>query len=92
MRSMRALALGAVATGILAYSVATVLAITVASTGSAIDVEIGPLAVLVVEQLGATGGSATTLGPGLLLVALAGGVVNAVAALVLARRERRRSR
>jgi hypothetical protein len=92
MRSVRALALGAVATGVVAYSVVTVLAISVASSGSAIDLGIGPVVVLEVEQLRAEGGAVTTLGPGLLLVALAGGVANAAAALAIGWRTGRRPR
>ncbi len=85
MRILRALVLGLVATGILAYTIATAAAIIVASSGATIDVRFGPLVVLAVEELD-DGGAVTTMGPGLLLVALVGGAVNAGGALVIARR------
>ncbi|MDH4176647.1 MAG: hypothetical protein OEW31_09675 [Thermoleophilia bacterium] len=89
---LRALALGAVACGVLAYTAATVTAIVAASSGAVLELRIGPVVVLVVEQLDDRGGAVTTLGPGLILVALAGGVVNAAAALAIGWRERRRIR
>lgn len=79
------------ATGIVAYTVATVLAISYASSGAALDLAIGPVVVLAVEQLGVDGGAVTTLGPGLLVVAIAGGIVNAVGALTIAWWGRRRA-
>lgn len=86
MRLLRAFLLGAAAAGALAYAAATTLALAVAASGGAVSISAGPIAVVAVEQT--TDGNATTLGPGLVLVALAGGVVNAVAAAVLVRRSR----
>ncbi len=90
MRTVRAAILGTVAAGVLAYTVATAAVIVVASSGSVLDLGLGPVAVLSVDQLPDDGGTVTTLGPGLIVVALVGGLANAVAAFVIARRERRR--
>lgn len=84
---VRAFALGAVAAGLLGYAVAAAVAVIAQSGGRTVDVHVGPLVVVAIERAGAT--TATTFGSGLLAVALLGGVVNALAAAVLARRLRR---
>jgi hypothetical protein len=85
--ALRALALGAVASGVLAYTAARAIAIAAASGGSTIGIAIGPIVVLEVDQV--DGNAITTLGPGLVVVALCGGVLNAVAAIVISRRGHR---
>jgi len=83
---LRALALGAVAAGSLAYAGAAALAVITQAGGRALDVRVGPLVLVVVERSG--GGTATTFGSGLLALAVLGGVVNALLAVALARRRR----
>jgi hypothetical protein len=87
---LRALALGAVASGVVAYTLATAVAVAVASGGSTIEIAVGPVVVLAVER--ADGDAVTTLGPGLAVIALAGGILNAAAAVVVSRWGRRRAR
>lgn len=86
-RVVRAFALGAAAAGLLAYALAAAIAVIAQSGGRTVDVHVGPLVLVAIERTGAT--TATSIGSGLLLVALLGGVVNALAAAVLARRLRR---
>ena len=83
---VRALALGVVAAGVIAYALAAASAVLAQAGGRTLDVHLGPLTLVAVERVGAT--TATTFGSGLLAVALLGGVVNAVLAVVLARRLR----
>jgi hypothetical protein len=81
------LLLGAAAVGALAYAAATTVALAVAASGGELAFGVGPFDVVNVQRL-AEGGSATTLGPGIIVVAAVGGLANAVAAAVLARRSR----
>lgn len=83
---LRALALGAVAAGLVAYAAAAAVAVIAQAGGRALDVHVGPLALVVVERSGDA--TATTFGSGLLAVAVLGGVVNALLAAALARRRR----
>jgi len=88
MRSVvvKALALGTVAAGLIAYALAAAGAVLAQAGGRTLDVHLGPLVLVAVERVGAT--TATTFGSGLLAVALLGGVVNALLAVALARRLR----
>lgn len=88
MRSVvvRAVALGMLAAGLVAYACAAAAAVVVQAGGRTLDVHLGPLALVAVERTGA--GTATTFGSGLLAVALLGGIVNALLAVVLTRRRR----
>lgn len=87
MRPLKAFGLGLVAFGVLAYAGAAIVAfLGVAGSVGALRVAAGPL--LLVEVVRADGASETTFGPGLLALALAGGLANAVAAAVLDRRRR----
>ena len=86
MRSLRALALGAAATGVLAYAAAAVAAAIVQSGGGGLRVHLGPLVLVAVAQ--AEGTATTTFGPGLFVVGVLGGLANAAAAALLARRAR----
>jgi hypothetical protein len=84
MWSLKAFLLGALAAGLVAYALAAAAAITVQAAGHTLEIAVGPIVlVAVVEQGGAV---VTTFGTGLALVALAGGIVNLLAANVLRRR------
>lgn len=83
---LRAFAIGTVAVGLAAYVLAAGAAVASASAGLAFRAAVGPVLLVAVEHEGAT--SVSTLGAGLTLVALAGGLVNAVAALLLGRATR----
>lgn len=88
MRALKAFALGLVAFGALAYAAAaTVAFLAVGGDLGALRVGVGPLLLVEIER-GVAGSSATTFGPGLLAVAVLGGVVNASAAAALGRRRR----
>lgn len=87
MRTVRALALGAAAVGVLAYAAAAAAAIIVQAGRSELNVRVGPLVLVAVER--SEGVATTTFGTGLLALALLGGVLNAVMAELLARRSRR---
>ena len=84
MRALKAFVLGAFATGILAYAIAAALAIAAQAGDRALDIALGPVVVVSVAVDGPTAG--TTFGAGLLLIALAGGLLNLVAARLIARR------
>lgn len=89
MRPLRAFLLGALAVGLLGYGAAAGVAVAAqAGAVRAMRVAIGPLVLVAVERAGAT--RATTFGAGILVLALAGGVVNAAAAALLDRRTRSR--
>jgi hypothetical protein len=74
----------------LAYAVAAAAAVIVQAGGGVLDVHVGPLVLVAVERSGAV--TSTMFGPGLLAVAALGGLANAAAAALLARRARRRAR
>lgn len=85
MRVLKALAVGTLATGLLAYATAAALAVAVqAGTPSGLRVAIGSLVLVAVERSGSA--TATTFGAGLLVLAAGGGLLNATAALLLSRR------
>jgi hypothetical protein len=77
--------LGLVAVGALAYVAAATVALAVAAAGREVVVGVGPLVLVAVDRL-PNEDSVTTLGPGLLVVAVVGGVVNGGVAAVLAHR------
>lgn len=87
---VRAFVLGAAAAGVLAYALVAAVAVVAQSGGRTVDVHAGPLVLVEVARTGAS--TATTFGSGLLAVALLGGVVNVLAAALLARRQRRLGR
>lgn len=87
MRSVRALLLGAAASAVLAYTLAAAVAIVAQSGRNGLNVHVGPLVIVAVER--SQGAATTTFGTGLLVLALLGGVLNAVLAGLLARRSRR---
>ena len=88
MRALKAFMLGLVAFGVIAYAAAATIAfLAVGGDLDALRVGAGPLLLVQVER-GSAGSSATTFGPGLLAVAVLGGVLNAAAAAVLGRHRR----
>ncbi len=88
MRIVTAFALGLVAFGVLAYTGAAALAfLAVGGEVGSMHVGVGPLLLVSIEQVGGSA-SETTFGPGLLAVALLGGILNAAGATVLGRRRR----
>ena len=74
MRALKTFLLGAVALGILAYALAAALAVAAQAAGRALEIAVGPLAVVTVTHGGTA--TVTTFGPGLGVVALAGGLAN----------------
>ena len=84
MRALKAFVLGMFALGILGYALAAALAVAAQAGGATIDVGLGPLLVVSVGMEGAT--TVTTFGPGVLAIALVGGLVNAGAARLLRHR------
>jgi hypothetical protein len=85
MRALRAFLLGALAAGAVAFAVAVAVAAAAqAGSASSLELSLGPLVLVALERT--DGGTATTFGAGLPLVALAGGLVNAAGAILLGRR------
>lgn len=81
--ALRAFALGAFAFAALAAAVALVAAALAEASGRA-AYELAPAGVELVSFERTARGTSTELGPGLALLPLAGGILNALAALVLA--------
>lgn len=84
MRDLRAFTLGAIAIGVLAYAGTAALAVAAQAAGRSLAVGVGPLVVVSVERDASA--AATTFGPGLVLIAIIGGLVNVGAAHLLRRR------
>lgn len=84
MWALKAFVLGSLALGIVGYALAAALAVAVQAGGSTIDVGVGPLSFVSVTLEGAT--TATTFGPGVLALALVGGVANVAAAQLIRHR------
>jgi hypothetical protein len=87
MRALKAFLLGAVATGIVAYAIAAALAVAAQADGRPLDLSIGPVVFVSVAVEGKT--AVTTFGAGLALIAVAGGLLNLIAARLIARRSSR---
>jgi hypothetical protein len=87
MRALKAFLLGAVAVGVVAYALVAALAVTAQAGGHSLDLALGPLTLVSVTQGGTE--TVTTFGPGLVVLALAGGLGNLAAAQLLRRRSRR---
>ena len=86
MRALKAFLLGAVAVGVVAYALAAALAVTAQAGERALDIAIGPFTVVSVAREGVA--TVTTFGLGLVVLALAGGIANLVAAQVIRHRSR----
>lgn len=87
MRALKAFLLGAVAVGVVAYALVAALAVTAQAGGRTLDLALGPLTLVSVTQGGTA--TVTTFGPGLVALALAGGLANLAAAQLMRRRSRR---
>lgn len=84
MRALKAFLLGALAFGALAYALTSTLALTAQAGGRTLEVTLGPLLFVAVgEERNAT---VTTFGPGIVVLAFAGGLVNLAAARVIRHR------
>jgi len=86
VRPLRAFAFGSVAGAVVAYAAAATVGLAVAAADAELHVAIGPATLLAVES--SAGGTAATFGPGLLVLAMAVGLVNTAVAAVLSRRAR----
>jgi hypothetical protein len=89
VRSLRSFLLGVAAIGLPAYVAAAAIALSAQVGARDLDLAVGPVVLVVVAREGNE--TSTALGPGLAIVALAGGLANAVAASLLARRARSRA-
>lgn len=86
MRPLRAFAFGCGAGAVLAYATAATVGLAVAAADAELHVAIGPATLLAVDS--GADGTAATFGPGLLVLAIVAGLVNAGVAAVLSRRVR----
>lgn len=86
MRAVRAFVLGVAALGVPAAVGALAAGALAQAAATELDLALGP--VTYVSVVRTPDGIVTTLGLGVLLIALAGGVANAVASVILARRRR----
>lgn len=84
MRDLKAFMLGAIAVGILAYAGATALAVAAQAAGRSLAIGLGPIVVVAVEREASA--AVTTFGPGLIVIAAIGGLVNLGAAQLIRRR------
>jgi hypothetical protein len=87
VRSLKAFLLGMLAIGVVAYTATAALAVAAQAGDRSLDLTLGPVGILAVADH--AGVTTTTFGPGLFLIAVAGGVANlALAALIRRRAER----
>ncbi len=84
MRALKAFVFGALALGIVGYALAAALAVAAQADGSTLVVGVGPLVFVSVAAEGAT--KVTTFGPGILVIALVGGLANLGGARLLRHR------
>ena len=89
MWALKAFVLGSLAFAVVGYAVAAALAVAAQAGGTTIDVGVGPLLLVSVTLEGAS--RVTTFGPGILVLALVGGVANVAAAQLIRRRAGRRA-
>lgn len=87
MSVLKAFVLGIAATAVITYVFAAAVALVIAASGGSVEMTVGPLGFIEVTR--EQGESAIGLGPGLALLALGGGALNAGAG-VLVRRARDR--
>ena len=78
MRALKAFLLGALAVGALAYALLATLALTAQAGGRTLDVTLGPLVFVSVGE--ESEAIVTTFGPGVVVLALVGGLANLAAA------------
>jgi len=84
MWALKAFLLGAVAAGVVAYALVAALAVTAQAGGRAVEIALGPLAILSVTHEGTS--TVTTFGSGLVILAIAGGLANLAAAQLVRHR------
>lgn len=89
MRSLRAFLLGALAIGLVAYAAAAAIAVAAQAGDRSLDLALGP--VVVVSVVERADGTTTTFGPGLVLLAVAGGLANLMLAAFIRRRAERQA-
>jgi hypothetical protein len=89
MRSLSAFLLGTFAIGLVVYTAAAVLAVAAQAGDRSLDLALGPVGVVSVAERG--GATTTTFGPGLLLLAFAGGLANLALAVLIRRRAARQA-
>ena len=89
MWALKAFVLGALALAVVGYAAAAALAVAAQAGGTTVDVRVGPLLIMSVTLEGAA--RVTTLGPGILVIALVGGLANVAAAQLIRRRHGRRA-
>jgi hypothetical protein len=87
VRALKAFLLGAVAVGVVVYALVAAVAVAAQAGGRTLDIALGPLTLVSVTQGGAA--TVTTFGPGLVVLALAGGLANLAGAQLLRHRSRR---
>lgn len=85
MRYLKALVLGSVAAAVLAGAAVATLS-AVAASGAVDDLRVAAWTVVLVEVETAGGVTETTIGPGMGLLALVGGLVNVAVLALLVRR------
>ena len=89
MWALKAFVLGSLAFALVGYAAAAALAVVAQAGGSAIEIGVGPLLLVSVTLEGVT--RVTTFGPGIIVLALVGGLANVAAAQLIRRRTRRRA-
>jgi len=89
MWALKAFLLGSLALAVVGYAAAAALAVAAQVGGTTVDIALGPLVVVSVAVEGAA--RVTTFGPGILVIALAGGMANVAAAQLIRRRAGRRA-
>lgn len=87
MWALRSFALGGAATAAVAYVFAATAGLVATAAGVELTLGLGPVVLVAVDVQGST--TVTTIGAGLAVVALAGGVANTIAAAMLRRRRDR---
>ena len=84
MRALKSFLLGTIAVGVVSYALVAALAVTAQAGGRTLEIALGPMAFVSVTHEAAT--TVTTFGPGLAVLALAGGLANLTAALLMRQR------
>jgi len=84
VRALKAFLLGALAVGALAYALSATLALTAQAAGHTFAAAVGPLVLVSVTVEGTS--AVTTFGPGLVALAVAGGLANLAAARLVRHR------
>ena len=89
MWALKAFVLGSLAFAVVGYAAAAALAVAAQAGGTTVDVGVGPLLLVSVTLEGTS--RVTTFGPGILVLALGGGLANVAAAQLIRRRAERRA-